>query len=86
MDKQVEDLINFRIDEFEQLTNEQLLLAAMSRIISGIIPPNASFEMAVGDLSLVVTMLVRAGGNKEEAMKYMFRERPKEADEEPKPE
>lgn len=74
MDPQVKEFINARIDEFDKLTDSQLILAGLARLISANIPPDASFQMAVGDLSLMITMLVRAGGNKEEAIKYMFPE------------
>lgn len=76
MDDHVKKVIEARIEEFEKMTNEQIIMTALARLISDRADPNASFQMVIGDLALNMTLLIKAGGSKEEAFKFMFPEAP----------
>lgn len=72
MENPAKKVILHRLEELELLTDTQILMAAMSRLISVTTPANATFDMAIGDLSLILITSIRAGGNKEEAIEYLL--------------
>lgn len=72
MEHPAKKVILHRLEELEALTDTQIIMAALSRLISTLTPQGASFDIAMGDLSLILITSIRAGGNKEEAIKYLL--------------
>ena len=72
MDQEIKELVLKKVEEFEKLKDEQLIFACLARIITSITPDTKNPGVMLGDFGLVLTLLIRSGGDKEKVIKELL--------------